>query len=88
MLNVAEAEEEEQKSKVGTRSYFLDSSSCYIMDAKSMGNIGRYLNVSGLLLCVSFGWGGEGGGVVWLVIVIVVFLFNFFFWLNDKLLIM
>ena len=44
--NLAEAEEEEQKPKQGTRAYFKDSSSCYIMDAKSMGNIGRYLNVS------------------------------------------
>ena len=44
--NRAEAEEEELKPKQGTRAYFKDSSSCYIMDAKSMGNIGRYLNVS------------------------------------------
>ena len=29
-----------------TRDYYKDDQSCYIMDAKSMGNIGRYLNVS------------------------------------------
>ncbi|KAL8568155.1 hypothetical protein ACOMHN_027678 [Nucella lapillus] len=43
---IPEAEEEEQKVKLGTRSLFRDTSSCYIMDAKSMGNIGRYLNHS------------------------------------------
>ncbi|XP_076450778.1 histone-lysine N-methyltransferase SETDB1-like [Babylonia areolata] len=41
-----DTEEEEQKPKQGTRSLFRDTSSCYIMDAKSMGNIGRYLNHS------------------------------------------
>ncbi|ESP01220.1 hypothetical protein LOTGIDRAFT_111681, partial [Lottia gigantea] len=30
----------------GTRSFFEDNQMCYIMDAKSMGNIGRYLNHS------------------------------------------
>ena len=29
-----------------TRDFYSDDQSCYIMDAKSMGNIGRYLNVS------------------------------------------
>ena len=28
-----------------TRDFYSDDQSCYIMDAKSMGNIGRYLNV-------------------------------------------
>lgn len=37
--------EEEEEVKQGTRALFHDGSSCYIMDAKSMGNIGRYLNV-------------------------------------------
>ena len=47
----AEAEDEDLKPKQGTRALFKDSSVCYIMDAKSMGNIGRYLNVS-ISLCV------------------------------------
>ncbi|XP_025086880.1 histone-lysine N-methyltransferase eggless-like isoform X2 [Pomacea canaliculata] len=38
--------EEEEEVKQGTRALFHDGSSCYIMDAKSMGNIGRYLNHS------------------------------------------
>ncbi|KAJ8299143.1 hypothetical protein KUTeg_023203 [Tegillarca granosa] len=36
----------EESSRPGTRSYFQDQQDCYIMDAKSMGNIGRYLNHS------------------------------------------
>ena len=42
--NKVEAELE-QRARLGTRALFKDKSSCYIMDAKSMGNIGRYLNV-------------------------------------------
>ncbi|XP_041367183.1 histone-lysine N-methyltransferase eggless-like isoform X2 [Gigantopelta aegis] len=38
--------EEEGDKRPGTRYYFKDGQSCYIMDAKSMGNIGRYLNHS------------------------------------------
>ncbi|CAC5415707.1 SETDB1 [Mytilus coruscus] len=41
-----EEEEEEQEDMISTRSYFQDGQECYIMDAKSMGNIGRYLNHS------------------------------------------
>jgi hypothetical protein len=37
---------EDQKDMSMTRLYFQDGQQCYIMDAKSMGNIGRYLNVS------------------------------------------
>ena len=37
---------EEEVTKRGTRSYYQDGQACYIMDAKSQGNIGRYLNVS------------------------------------------
>ena len=36
-----------------TRDFYNDDQSCYIMDAKSMGNIGRYLNVS---LFLTFCW--------------------------------
>lgn len=43
---LAAKEEEEKQDRPGTRSLFLDGTSCYIMDAKSMGNIGRYLNHS------------------------------------------
>ncbi|XP_060080758.1 histone-lysine N-methyltransferase SETDB1-B-like [Ylistrum balloti] len=45
---VEEVEEDEEKKdeKPGTRFYFHDGQECYIMDAKSMGNIGRYLNHS------------------------------------------
>ncbi|XP_070198817.1 histone-lysine N-methyltransferase SETDB1-like [Littorina saxatilis] len=42
----ADSEEEDVKPKPGTRLFFKDASSCYIMDAKSVGNIGRYLNHS------------------------------------------
>ncbi|KAK3591876.1 hypothetical protein CHS0354_005079 [Potamilus streckersoni] len=34
------------EKRLSTRYYFKDSQQCYIMDAKSMGNIGRYLNHS------------------------------------------
>lgn len=37
---------EEDEVRRGTRSYFQDGQACYIMDAKSQGNIGRYLNHS------------------------------------------
>ncbi|XP_052688916.1 histone-lysine N-methyltransferase SETDB1-B-like isoform X2 [Crassostrea angulata] len=37
---------EEEEVRRGTRSYFQDGQACYIMDAKSQGNIGRYLNHS------------------------------------------
>ncbi|XP_078334332.1 histone-lysine N-methyltransferase SETDB1-B-like isoform X2 [Crassostrea virginica] len=37
---------EEEVTKRGTRSYYQDGQACYIMDAKSQGNIGRYLNHS------------------------------------------
>ncbi|XP_048242082.1 histone-lysine N-methyltransferase eggless-like isoform X2 [Haliotis rufescens] len=37
---------EGQDQRPGTRFYFRDGQTCYIMDAKSMGNIGRYLNHS------------------------------------------
>ncbi|XP_067655240.1 histone-lysine N-methyltransferase SETDB1-like isoform X2 [Haliotis asinina] len=37
---------ESQDQRPGTRFYFRDGQTCYIMDAKSMGNIGRYLNHS------------------------------------------
>lgn len=40
---------EEEEVRRGTRSYFQDGQACYIMDAKSQGNIGRYLNVSKIL---------------------------------------
>ncbi|XP_069131769.1 histone-lysine N-methyltransferase SETDB1-B-like [Argopecten irradians] len=45
---IEEIEEDEEKKdeKPGTRYYFHDGQECYIMDAKSMGNIGRYLNHS------------------------------------------
>lgn len=36
----------ETKERAPTRSFFNDDTECYIMDAKSMGNLGRYLNVS------------------------------------------
>ena len=36
-----------------TRDFYQDDQSCYIMDAKSMGNIGRYLNVSQNTLTLS-----------------------------------
>ncbi|XP_052801896.1 histone-lysine N-methyltransferase SETDB1-like isoform X2 [Mya arenaria] len=41
-----EKEEEDEPQGPSTRDYFEDDQSCYIMDAKSMGNIGRYLNHS------------------------------------------
>ncbi|XP_021368077.1 histone-lysine N-methyltransferase SETDB1-B-like isoform X3 [Mizuhopecten yessoensis] len=41
-----EEDEENKDEKPGTRYYFHDGQECYIMDAKSMGNIGRYLNHS------------------------------------------
>lgn len=37
---------EEEEVRRGTRTYFQDGQACYIMDAKSQGNIGRYLNHS------------------------------------------
>ncbi|BFZ05005.1 hypothetical protein BsWGS_08044 [Bradybaena similaris] len=36
----------ETKERAPTRSFFNDDTECYIMDAKSMGNLGRYLNHS------------------------------------------
>ncbi|XP_059172104.1 histone-lysine N-methyltransferase SETDB1-B-like isoform X2 [Physella acuta] len=36
----------EKKERIPTRMYFRDDTECYIMDAKSMGNLGRYLNHS------------------------------------------
>ncbi|CAG5116873.1 unnamed protein product [Candidula unifasciata] len=36
----------EKKERAPTRSFFNDDTECYIMDAKSMGNLGRYLNHS------------------------------------------
>nr|KAG5695708.1 hypothetical protein BaRGS_022385 [Batillaria attramentaria] len=41
-----QVKEEDEKQRMGTRAFFHDGTSCYIMDAKSMGNIGRYLNHS------------------------------------------
>ncbi|GFS05993.1 histone-lysine N-methyltransferase, partial [Elysia marginata] len=40
------AEKEEKKERKPTRDFFRDDTECYIMDAKSMGNLGRYLNHS------------------------------------------
>ncbi|KAK3101842.1 hypothetical protein FSP39_006755 [Pinctada imbricata] len=37
---------DEESEGPGTRSFFQDGQACYIMDAKSIGNIGRYLNHS------------------------------------------
>ncbi|XP_012939185.1 histone-lysine N-methyltransferase SETDB1 [Aplysia californica] len=39
-------ERSEKQEYAPTRSYFEDDTDCYIMDAKSMGNLGRYLNHS------------------------------------------
>ncbi|XP_055899559.1 histone-lysine N-methyltransferase SETDB1-like isoform X2 [Biomphalaria glabrata] len=39
-------EKDIKKERAPTRSYFLDDTECYIMDAKLMGNLGRYLNHS------------------------------------------
>ncbi|XP_050406600.2 histone-lysine N-methyltransferase SETDB1 [Patella vulgata] len=39
-------DDEKKNTHPGTRSFFEDGQMCYIMDAKSMGNIGRYLNHS------------------------------------------
>lgn len=46
---------EEEVTKRGTRSYYQDGQACYIMDAKSQGNIGRYLNVSVDDQCLDLG---------------------------------
>ncbi|XP_033752010.1 histone-lysine N-methyltransferase SETDB1-B-like [Pecten maximus] len=45
-VEVIEEDEEKKDETPGTRYYFHDGQECYIMDAKSMGNIGRYLNHS------------------------------------------
>ncbi|WAR03494.1 SETB1-like protein [Mya arenaria] len=50
-----EKEEEDEPQGPSTRDYFEDDQSCYIMDAKSMGNIGRYLNVTKLIQYISAG---------------------------------
>ncbi|RUS84016.1 hypothetical protein EGW08_008238, partial [Elysia chlorotica] len=39
-------EKEAKKERQPTRNFFKDDTECYIMDAKSMGNLGRYLNHS------------------------------------------
>ena len=46
MYIIGEVEEDESFHGPSTRDFYHDGQSCYIMDAKSMGNIGRYLNVS------------------------------------------
>lgn len=44
--SIAEKEIEKKKERKPTRDFFNDDTECYIMDAKSMGNLGRYLNHS------------------------------------------
>ena len=39
-------EDEPEKERISVRSYYGPDESVYIMDAKTAGNIGRYLNVS------------------------------------------
>ena len=41
-----EGKADEKEQRPSTRYYFNDGQLCYVMDAKSTGNIGRYLNVS------------------------------------------
>ena len=45
-LLLSSGEKEEKNERIPTRDFFKDDTECYIMDAKSMGNLGRYLNVS------------------------------------------
>ncbi|KAL4224511.1 hypothetical protein ACF0H5_015212 [Mactra antiquata] len=44
--NKEDEEKDDSHHSPTTRDYYQDDQSCYIMDAKSMGNIGRYLNHS------------------------------------------